>query len=285
MGKGKRIAALTMARNDGFFLSRWLRYYAGELGAENLFVLLDGLDQELPDAERYPGVNVTSLPHPSLPRAKGDKYRIAQLNALAAKLLSDEGYDIAIGTDCDEFIVVDPLLDQPLADYLSTTAFPIGLSPLGIDLGQRLPQEPTLAPGRSILAQRRYGVLSPRYTKASIKATPTPWGSGFHRFRQHGYTIAANLYLIHTGNCDLELLETKMRDGARLEGGWQGHLARRAKTIHATTKRTPRPADELVSAARRAFQRTHLPWSPNKPSYFGPPLVVELPQRFERITI
>ena len=76
-----------------------------------------------------------------------------------------------------------------------------------------------------------------------------------------------------------------MRDGARLEGGWQGHLARRAKTIHATTKRTPRPADELFSAARRAFQRTHLPWSPNKPSYFGPPLVVELPQRFERITI
>ena len=32
----KRIAVITMARNDEFFLSRWIEYYGREIGKEKL---------------------------------------------------------------------------------------------------------------------------------------------------------------------------------------------------------------------------------------------------------
>lgn len=44
----KKIAAITMARNDAFFLKKWVSYYGKELGRENLYIYLDGLDQENP---------------------------------------------------------------------------------------------------------------------------------------------------------------------------------------------------------------------------------------------
>ena len=45
----KRICALTMVRNDDFFLRKWTAYYGAELGEENLYIFLDGTDQPLPD--------------------------------------------------------------------------------------------------------------------------------------------------------------------------------------------------------------------------------------------
>ena len=44
----RRIAAITMARNDDFFLNRWVRYYGEALGYEHLYIYLDGLEQAIP---------------------------------------------------------------------------------------------------------------------------------------------------------------------------------------------------------------------------------------------
>ena len=35
---GKKICALTMVRNDEFYLRKWVAYYGGQLGRENLYV-------------------------------------------------------------------------------------------------------------------------------------------------------------------------------------------------------------------------------------------------------
>ena len=48
----KKIAAITMVRNDDFYLKHWTRYYGAELGEENLYIYLDGKDQKLPDWSR-----------------------------------------------------------------------------------------------------------------------------------------------------------------------------------------------------------------------------------------
>ena len=45
----KRIAALTMVRNDDFFLRKWVEYYGSELGKENLYIYYDGEDQPVAD--------------------------------------------------------------------------------------------------------------------------------------------------------------------------------------------------------------------------------------------
>ena len=55
----KKICALTMVRNDEFYLRKWVAYYGAELGPENLYVYLDGKDQEIPDW--CPGVNVEAV--------------------------------------------------------------------------------------------------------------------------------------------------------------------------------------------------------------------------------
>ena len=39
MAKRRRVACVTMARDEPLFLPIWFRHYAGEFGAENLFVL------------------------------------------------------------------------------------------------------------------------------------------------------------------------------------------------------------------------------------------------------
>ena len=59
----KRIAAITMARNDEFFLNRWISYYGEQFGEENLYIYLDGLDQANP--ARAGRANITRLPHPT----------------------------------------------------------------------------------------------------------------------------------------------------------------------------------------------------------------------------
>ena len=89
-----RIAAVTMARNDEFFLNRWIKYYGGQIGSENLYIYLDGLDQKIPSG--HANANITKLPHRDEERQRGDKTRILLLSDLAKKLFAD-GYDIVIG--------------------------------------------------------------------------------------------------------------------------------------------------------------------------------------------
>ena len=45
----KKIAALTMVRNDDFYLRKWVEYYGAQLGRENLYIWFDGTDQTIGD--------------------------------------------------------------------------------------------------------------------------------------------------------------------------------------------------------------------------------------------
>ena len=49
MAKTKRIAAVTMVRDDQFFLEKWVKYYGSHIGDENLYIIFDGEDQKIPD--------------------------------------------------------------------------------------------------------------------------------------------------------------------------------------------------------------------------------------------
>lgn len=277
----KKICAITMARNDDFHLRRWIRYYGRELGDDSLYILLDGSEQRAPEGTPRE-VSVRSLPHRELSRAEGDKHRIALLSELARRLLEEEGYDMVLGTDCDEFVVPDPKLGLTLRGYLEKHAPESHASALGLDLGQRLGEEPLLDPDRSILEQRRYAVLTARYTKSCILTRPLEWGSGFHRVRGQDFHILPDLYLIHTGYCDLQMLQE--RQGER-GADWGNHLERRARTIHYTTTREPEEADRVLPQARRLQTLLRPPYAWNKPLMPGPKRVVRLPDRFQTIEI
>lgn len=269
----KHIAAITMARNDTFFLSRWIEYYGREIGTENLYIYLDGTDQDIP--ENAGAAHITKLPHTDMSRSAGDKYRIGKMSDLANKLLKK--YDIVIGCDCDEFLIVDPALNTSLAKYLSNTEIHTTLSGLGLDVGQHLTHEKPLDSSKPFLAQRAYALLSTRYTKPVVINRPVRWGSGFHSINGHNFHIDPNLYLLHFGAVDMEMLVAK---AASRGPDWVNHLKRRGNgTINDVTNR-PAHGEKWLKIAR-IMQRIFRPiYAWDKPGMLGIKRVVKIPNRF-----
>ncbi|MCQ2580629.1 MAG: glycosyltransferase family 2 protein [Alphaproteobacteria bacterium] len=275
MKKIKKIAAITMARDDEFFLSRWIAYYGKQFGTENLYILLDGTDQNAP--QNADNAHITKLPHTPMSRSTGDKYRIGKLSNLASELLKT--YDIVIGCDSDEFLIVDPNTKQTLAEYLSNKKIKTSLSGLGLDIGQNTNCESELDVNAPFLEQREYALLSTRYTKPVVKNSPAPWGSGFHSVRGKNFHIDKNLYLLHFGAIDLKMLEQK---AAARGTDWLNHLKRRGNgTINAVSKSKIHGENWLKIA--RIMQTILRPiYAFDKPSMLGLKPVVKIPQRFKK---
>lgn len=271
----KKIAAITMARNDEFFLERWIKYYGDALGKDNLYIYLDGEDQPIP--KNAGSAHVTKFPHTDMSRAAGDKYRINKLSALAKKLL--QSYDIVIGCDCDEFLIVDPLTKKSLAEYLSEINIKTTVSGLGLDVGQNINKEKILDKKHQLLMQREYALLSTRYTKPVVINKPVNWGSGFHSIHRHNFHIDKNLYLLHFGAVDMEMLIEK----ASARGAdWVNHLRRRGNgTINAVST-LPAHTEKWLKIARIIQTYARPLYALDKPGMFGLKRVVKIPRRFKK---
>jgi hypothetical protein len=275
----KKIAAITMARNDSFFLKKWISYYGRELGRENLYVFLDGLDQEAPEGSE--GVSITKVEKIKGKVTTLDRVRLKFLSDRAAELLTD--YDLIIGCDADEFLVVDPKLEISLRAYLSTLNIQSSASGLGLDIGQNLNEEKPIVEGENFLSQRNYAFVSTRYTKPVVIAQPLTWGSGFHRIKGENFHIAEHLYLIHLGGFDDNMLMARFSDKDRMNSGWEKHIRKRRKTIIEVTERKAVDLDK-VSKKLRWFQTfCRKPYAWNKPSMAWWKVVVKLPERFKTI--
>lgn len=277
--KMKRIAALTMVRNDEFYLRKWVEYYGKELGRENLYIFFDGTDQRVPDFCEGANVRVCEKIVGSV--ARGDKGRINFLSEQAARLF--ESYDLVIGTDADEFLVVDPLLGKSLAEFLGDMKIKTSVSGLGVDVGQRLDCEEAIDASREFLSQRHYGRLSSRYTKANVIARPVRWGSGFHRVKGHNFHIAKNLYLFHFGYFDMGRIEARFADPSRRQEGWTKHIAKRSKTIRLCSSRKAYGWECAVRVARAVQTLFRPPYALNKPSMLEQVVIVRIPERFSKI--
>jgi hypothetical protein len=271
----KRIAAITMARNDTFFLSRWIKYYGDQIGTENLYIYLDGTDQETP--KNAGAAHITKLPHTYMSRSAGDKYRISKMSDLANELLKT--YDIVIGCDCDEFLMVDPALNISLANYLSNKKINTTLSGLGLDVGQHMKHEKPLDTSKPFLTQRAYALLSTRYTKPVVINRPVRWGSGFHSINGHNFHIDPNLYLLHFGAVDMDILVAK----ASARGAdWVNHLKRRGNGTINDVSRKPARSEKWLKIAR-VMQRIFRPiYALDKPGMLGIKRIVKIPTRFQK---
>ena len=273
--KLKKIAAITMARNDNFFLTRWIKYYGNEIGYENLYIYLDGTDQEIP--KNAGAAHITKLPHTDMPRTIGDKYRIGLMNDLSRELLKK--YDIVIGCDCDEFLIVDPKTNQTLAEYLSKIKIKNTVSGLGLDIGQNINTEHELDINAPLLEQREYALLSTRYTKPVVKNVPLDWGRGFHSINGHNFHIDKNLYLLHFGAVDMKMLERK---AAARGADWLNHLHRRGNGTITAVCTLPARKEKWLKIARIIQTYARPIYALDKPGMLGMKRVVKIPSRFKK---
>ena len=277
----KKIAAITMVRNDDFYLRKWVEYYSRELGGkEHLYIYYDGLDQEI--GAFCKGTNAFKVPKIGKQVVSAEKGRLQFLSWKAAELLSG-GYDLVIGVDADEFIVVDPKLGKTLVEYLSEVKVKGSLSALGLDFGQKVGEEGNITEELPFLNQRHYAQLGTRYTKPSIMAEPLTWGSGFHRIKGKNFHIAKDLYLFHFGYFDMKRLEDRFKDKDRLAQGWGKHMEKRSRTIRLVTQKKARDFDKWTKIARRCQTLVRPPYAINKPAMFEAKIIVRIPDRFQNI--
>lgn len=276
----KKIAAITMVRNDDFYLKKWVEYYGGELGRENLYIFFDGLDQTVPSF--CEGTHSQLVEKVGTDVVSNDKGRVALMSSKAAELFA-EGYELVIGTDCDEFVVVDPRLGKSLQEYLSAASIKYSLSPLGLDFGQKLGEEDAIREDVPFLEQRHYAQLGTRYTKSSVIARPLEWGSGFHRVRGRNFHIAKDLYLLHFGYFDMGRIEERFKDTNRLALGWEKHMRKRSRTIRLVTEKRALNFDAWTRFARICQSIVRPPYAWNKPAMFGLKIIVRIPDRFQKL--
>jgi len=277
--KKKRIAAITTVRNDSIFLEKWVQYYGEQLGIKNIYIFIDGHDQELPDSVKQ--ANVLFLPHIPLKREKADRRRAKIMSELARGLF--QVFDAVIVTDVDEFLIVDPNTNDTLVEYLSKTNSHTSLSGLGLDVGQHVKLEKPLDLTKPFLSQRKFAHLSSRYTKPSVAFKPVTWGSGMHRIKGKNFHIDPNLFLFHFGMVDYQLSTGKTADSDRLKNNWTNHLARREQLFKIISESSPLLADDYFAQAR-SYQTWHRPlYAINKPGMIPGNPVIEIPERFNSI--
>lgn len=276
----KKIAAITMVRNDDFYLKKWVEYYGAQLGRENLYIFFDGTDQTI--APFCDGTHAELHEKIGTQVIAAEKGRLKFLSDKAAQLLSG-GYDLVIGVDADEFIVVDPKLGKTLPEYLTERKIGTSLSALGLDFGQKLGEEGDISEDAPFLEQRHYAQIGTRYSKPSIVGKPCVWGSGFHRIKKHNFHIAKDLYLLHFGYFDKKRLEDRFSDQDRLSQGWGAHMKKRARTIRLCTDLKARDFGFWTAFGRICQNMIRPPYAWNKPAMFELKIVVKLPQRFSSI--
>ena len=191
-------------------------------------------------------------------------------------------YDIIIGCDCDEFLIVDPKTNTTLAEYLSGKKIHNTLSGLGLDIGQHMKFEKSLDTSKTFLEQRSFALMSTRYTKPVVINKPVNWGSGFHRIKGKNFHIDKNLYLLHFGAVDMDMLISK---AASRGTDWVNHLKRRGNgTINNITNR-PARGEGWIKFARFIQTYIRAPYAINKPNMLGAKIVAKIPERFKTTRI
>lgn len=209
----KKIAVVTMQYNEAFFLPRWIGYYAGLVGIENLYVVDNDSDDAVREALK--GVSVVRYPRTAL----DDQERARFISKFVGALL--ELYETVIYTDCDEFISHDPRRFASFGDWLDATDFEYSTC-IGFNLVTILEEENAVLLDGPVLEQRQHVRFVSPMCKTLVVRKPIRWGGGFHHSNQPPHFHGA--YLFHLKYADVaERLRrqavTRALDWAHLDQG------------------------------------------------------------------
>ena len=188
-------AALTMVRDDAFFLKAWLRHYGEMLGRENCYIVNHGRGEAV--AQLAQGCNVIGIPgdpHPNF-----DMKRWRMLNNFVQGLRCY--YNHVIVGDVDELVVVDPSEGTSLLDWLAKAKLRRNVTPLGLEVIHRIDiEDATIAD--QIIGPRRHVRLAPHYSKPCLVSSGAKIARGGHFTQYEQLHTPEELYLFHLKFCD-----------------------------------------------------------------------------------
>ncbi|MFT4261849.1 MAG: glycosyltransferase family 2 protein [Nocardioides sp.] len=226
---------LTMVRDEGPMLRRWVEHHAGLVGAANLLVLDDQSADGSTDEARALGATVHRLP--PLSGSGFERTRMRLVSGIAEGLL--EAYDYAIFLDADELLVLDPA-HATLADLVSMRGYPEAIGVTGLNV-VHTPGEAPLDLTRPLGRQRRHAIFAPGMCKPAVKRVPARWAMASHGLRAP-YAPDPQLFMLHL----------KFADRGRLEEIAAARHAAFVADGRARASTWSQPADEIVAALDEA---------------------------------
>lgn len=211
MDDKKLACAITMVRDDYFFLERWVRYYGEIFGRDALYVISHGGDKRV--VEIAAGCNVIAIPGVFDESFDATRWRL--LNGLGNGL---RGYfEFVLIGDVDEFVVVDPKTGLRLDEFLRKRRGKLTITPVGLELVHQ-PEREGAPVDDAMLGPRRYARFTTAYSKPCIYNRPTDLSRGGHYAKDPELKLFRNLYLFHMRYADRDLYyETIRRRGAQID--------------------------------------------------------------------
>lgn len=188
-------AAVTMVRDDAFFLKAWLRHYGELLGRENCYIINHGRGTEV--AKQAEGCNIIGIPGD--PHKNFDVKRWGLLNNITGGLR--RYYRHVIVGDVDELVVVDPDAGGTLMDFLQGAPEGRVYTPVGLEVIHRIDLEEDVITD-AILGPRRHVRPAPHYSKPCIVSAPVKIARGGHFTQYAKLHTPDQLYLMHLKFCD-----------------------------------------------------------------------------------
>ncbi|MEU0268711.1 glycosyltransferase family 2 protein [Nocardioides sp. NPDC006303] len=192
-----RIAVLTIARDEGEMLARWVDHYGRAAGHENLIVFDDGSTDGSTD-----DLSCTVQRLPGFRKGNFEAGRMGLASGVAHGLLGI--YDVVIFTDVDEFLVPDPAKYANLSDYLSRRPERV-IAPFALNVVHHTAVEGPMVSGKPIVGQRAYAQFAPLMCKPSVKRVPAAWTLASHGIKAQ-YVPDPGLFMLHMKFADLDLL-------------------------------------------------------------------------------
>jgi hypothetical protein len=196
---GEQPTIITMARDEGPALRRWVDYYGTQVGLDNVIVLddnsVDGSTENL-------GCTVHHLPE--LPgRAGFENARMGLVSGIAQGLLWV--YDFVAFVDADEFLIADPDKFRDLLHFIAERREASVIAPMALNLVHCTAVEPDLDPDRPILDQRSFAKFVPLMCKPAIKSVAAEWRESSHGIMAP-YAVDPELFLLHLKFADRNVL-------------------------------------------------------------------------------
>ena len=205
------VAALTMVRDDAFFLKAWLRHYGETLGRENCYIINHGRGTEV--SQLAEGCNVIGIPGDPHPNFDMKRWRLLNNTVQGLRCY----YDHVIVGDVDELLVVDPEHGGGLVDFLRDMPIRQVLTPVGLEVVHRVAHEPA-AIGDHVLGPRMHVRVAPHYSKPCVISLGTKIARGGHFTQSSKLHTPDALLLFHLKFCDFgNYVETMNRRNAVTE--------------------------------------------------------------------
>jgi hypothetical protein len=236
-GELPSLGVITMARDEGPMLRRWVDHYAAQVGPEHVLVIddhsADGSTDDLP----CPVIRIPYL------RKRGfEPSRMGLLAGLSAGLL--EAYDAVLFCDADEFVVADPARHESLRHLVAARPGREALGVLGLNVIHDQAREAALDLERPLLQQRALAKFLPLMCKPALKWVPAAWAHASHGILCP-FQVDPELFMFHLKFAD--------RDRLDAVAGLRHHLNTTENRAAGTS--WARPADEMVALLDEVCER------------------------------